>query len=93
VIVRISGEGQWRVPDEKRDELNRLDDEIAAALETCSQEQFDELLGRLRDEVVRAGERVRDDEILTSDVVVPPGDTTLEEARVLFSGGGLIADV
>jgi hypothetical protein len=92
VIVRISGEGQWRVPDEERERLNAIDNEIVAALESCSQDQFEALLGKLRDEVTGTGTRVPDDEIVPSDVVLPAPDTTLEEARAIFAGEGLIAD-
>jgi hypothetical protein len=92
VIVRISGEGQWRVPEEERDRLNALDNEIGSALETCSQDEFRELLARLAAEVTSTGERLADDEIVPSDVVLPARDTTLEEARELFAGEGLIPD-
>jgi hypothetical protein len=92
VIVRISGEGQWRVPDSDRERLNELDNEIAKALDGCSQDEFKALLGRLADEVRSRGERVPDEELATSDVVLPAIDTTVEEARELFAGEGLIAD-
>jgi len=92
VIVRISGEGQWRVPDDERQRLNAIDNEIVAALDGCSHEQFHALLGKLKAEVTSTGTRVPDDEIVTSDVVLPSPDTTLEEARELFAGEGVIAD-
>ncbi len=42
---------------------------------------------------VRAnGTRVDDEEIETSDVILPPSDTTLAEARSEFTGEGLIPD-
>ena len=42
---------------------------------------------------VRAhGAVVGDDEIETSDVILPPSDTTLEEAAREFTGEGLIPD-
>jgi hypothetical protein len=91
VIVRISGSGQWRVPDEQRPLLNELDDEIVRSLETCDQAEFSRLLHRLLDAVTEAGERLPDDELLPSDVVLPATDTTLEEAREIFAGEGVIA--
>ena len=33
------------------------------------------------------------EEIVGSDVIIPPSDLTLEEARELFSGDGLIPDI
>jgi hypothetical protein len=91
VIVRVSGEGQWRVPDDQQGALNDLDNQIVEALESCSQEQFTSLLHQLIEATVEAGEPVADDELLPSDVVLPARDTTLEEARELFAGEGLFA--
>src|SRR5262249_46131997 len=86
VIVRGSGEGQWRVPDDQQSALNALDNQIVEALESCSQEEFSALLRQLIEATIEAGERVGDDEVLPSDVVLPARDTTLDEARELFAG-------
>jgi len=91
VIVRVSGEGQWRVPDDRHSSLNDLDNQIVEALESCSQEQFTTLLHQLIDATIEAGEPLPEDELLPSDVVLPARDTTLEEARELFAGEGLFA--
>jgi hypothetical protein len=91
VIVRVSGEGQWHVPDDRHALLNDLDNQIVEALESCSQEQFTSLLHQLIEATIEAGEPVSDDELLPSDVVLPARDTTLEEARELFAGEGLFA--
>jgi hypothetical protein len=89
--VRVSGEGQWRVPDDRQSALNDLDNQIVEALESCSQDQFSALLHQLIEATIESGERVADDELLPSDVVLPARDTTLEEARELFAGEGLFA--
>jgi PspAA-like protein len=39
------------------------------------------------------GERLADDDLSTSDLIVPPSDLTLEETRALFSEQGLIPDL
>jgi hypothetical protein len=38
------------------------------------------------------GERLDDDELVPSDLMLPPADITLEEAREEFTGEGLIPD-
>ena len=38
------------------------------------------------------GQRVGDNDIETSDVIVPPADTSMAEAAADFSGDGLIPD-
>ena len=54
MIVRVSGEGQWRVPDDQHAALNDLDNQIVEALESCSQEEFTRLLHQLIDATVEA---------------------------------------
>jgi hypothetical protein len=39
------------------------------------------------------GERLADDDLSASDVVIPPSDLTLEETKRLFSEDGLIPDL
>jgi hypothetical protein len=89
MIVRIMGEGQWRLADEKLDELNAVDANLEKAVsandETAFQEAFIALL-----KFVRAGEKLPDDELHDSDAILPPDDSTLAELRELISGDGLI---
>ena len=49
---------------------------------------FEEMLDVIRKE----GEHLGDEEIETSDVIVPPADTSMAEATAEFSGEGLIPD-
>jgi hypothetical protein len=43
--------------------------------------------------VLERGERLPDDDLSPSDVIIPPADLTLEETRELFSEQGLIPDL
>ena len=60
MIVRLSGEGQFRLPDEDAERLNELDNRAVKLAE--------------------------------SDVILPPRDLSLEEAKAEFTGEGLIPD-
>ena len=51
---------------------------------------FQALLAEMIGLVRSSGQAVPDDELVTSDVVVPPADTTLAEAAADFSGDGLL---
>lgn len=93
MIVRIMGEGQWRVDDDVQADLNRLDDEAAAALEAGDEETLRAKLRELAAAVRAKGERLDDADLSASDAIVPPDDLSLEEARELFSGDGLIPDL
>jgi hypothetical protein len=92
VIVRISGEGQFRLPDEDAERLNELDNRVVSAVEQGDETGFRELWSQMLELVTRDGNRVPDDELVESDVIMPPRDISLEEARGEFSGEGLIPD-
>jgi hypothetical protein len=92
MIVRLMGEGQFRIDDGLIDRLNELDDRAQAAAEADDEPGLDRLLDQMWRLVHDEGERLRDDDLSPSDVVIPPSDLTLEETRRLFSHEGLIPD-
>ena len=93
MIVRVMGEGQWRVEDDVARRLNELDDEVGAAFEAGDQTAMSDALRRLAAEVRSAGTKLPDDDLSASDAVVPPEDLSLDEARELLEGDGLIPDL
>lgn len=92
MIVRLMGEGQFRVDDALADGLNELDDRAQAAMEAEDEPELDRVLDRMWSLVRDAGEPLPADDLSTSDVVIPPSDLTLEETQRLFSHEGLIPD-
>jgi hypothetical protein len=92
VIVRIANEGQFRLPDEDAARLNQLDNDAVAAAEAKDEAKFNELWQQMLDLVAKDGEEVADDELLSSDVILPPRDISFEEACAEFTGEGLIPD-
>jgi hypothetical protein len=93
VIVRLSGEGQYRVPDEVVQRLNELDDEAQKAVEADDEPELDRRLDEMWELVRREGELLPDEDLSPSDFVIPPSDLTLDETKRLFSAEGLIPDV
>jgi hypothetical protein len=93
VIVRLMGEGQYRVSDGLRERLEALDDEAMAALDAEDEGELDAKLDEMSELVRRKGERLPDEDLSPSDAVIPPSDLTLEETRQLFSDEGLIPDL
>ena len=92
MIVRISTENQYEVPDEVVDRLNDLDNLCVEAVDAGSEERFREVFDQMLG-LVRTEGHVLDAEILHgSDVILPPPDVTFDEARNGFSGEGLIPD-
>jgi hypothetical protein len=92
VIVRISGEGQFRLPDEDAERLNELDNRAVSAVEQGDETGFRELWSQMLELVSRDGNAIPDDELAESDVIMPPRDISFEEARGEFTGDGLIPD-
>ena len=90
MIVRIANEGQYEVPDEDRDTLNVLDNEAVDACATTDEQRFNAAFGRLLEFVRTNGRPVAEDDQRGSDLILPPPDVSVEEARTEFSGEGLI---
>jgi hypothetical protein len=93
VIVRVMGEGQYRLDDELLARLNTIDNRAAEALEREDEEEFRHELEELARTIRERGQRLDDSELVPSDLMMPPTDLSLEEARELFSGEGLIPDL
>jgi len=93
MIVRLMGEGQYRVDDALSARLNALDEEAAVALERNDEEALDNVLERMAQAVKDGGERLPDEDLSPSDAIIPPTDLSLDEARALFSEDGLIPDL
>jgi hypothetical protein len=92
VIVRISNEAQYRLPDDDAARLNELDNEAVAAVEAGDEPRFNEIWRQMLDLVERDGAELADDELVESDVILPPRDATFAEVGADFSGDGLIPD-
>ncbi|MBD0281206.1 MAG: hypothetical protein ICV69_03295 [Thermoleophilaceae bacterium] len=92
MIVRISGEGQYELPDGDADRLNELDNRAVAAVEEGDEGGFHELWDQMLELVESDGSPLGDDELVESDVILPPRDITFEEAQGEFTGEGLIPD-
>ena len=93
MIVRLSGEGQYRVADDVVQSLNELDEQAQAAVDENDEPELDRRLDEMWALVRREGEPLPEDDLSPSDFVIPPSDLTLEETKKLFSAEGLIPDV
>lgn len=87
MIVRISTEGQYEVSDEAK--LNELDNAAVTACESGDEAAFRASFDALLT-FVRSNGAMDDDHLGGSDLILPPPDVTLAEARTEFSGEGLL---
>jgi hypothetical protein len=92
MIVRISGEDQYRLEQADCERLKELEQEVVAAVDAGDERAFASALPALLDYVRAKGTALGDEELESSDVILPPADVTLEEAAREFTGEGLIPD-
>lgn len=92
MIVRIMGEGQYRLSDDTLARVNELDNAAVAAVEGDDEDAFHAAFEEMLDVIRTDGEHLGDEELEGSDVIVPPADTSFAEAAAEFSGEGLIPD-
>jgi hypothetical protein len=89
LIIRVMGEGQYRAPEALCDELNQIDNRIVDLVEEGNSVELRNELSKLISEIKEKGEAIEAREILQSDIIVPPGDLSLEEAKAIFKGSGI----
>jgi hypothetical protein len=90
VIVRLATEGQYELLENDVPALHELDAQAVVACEADDEEQFRQVFARMVEFVRTKGQPVPEDTLAGSDVILPPPDTSLEEAKAEFTGEGLI---
>jgi hypothetical protein len=92
MIVRILTEGQYNLPSEYLDELNRIDNQIVDLVAKNSRVEFESMITEMLNLVREKGTPVPIDEMVESDIVLPEPDITMDEAAKLFTGEGIVPD-
>jgi hypothetical protein len=92
MIVRISGEDQYRLADDQAARLNELEHAVIDVVDGGKEDGFAQAYAALLDYVRENGTPVADDDLEASDVILPPADLTFAEAGREFTGEGLIPD-
>jgi hypothetical protein len=90
VIVRILGEGQYRIAPEKLPDLNEIDREVEQAIAARDEAAFRDALGRLLAEVHEGGTPLADDVFVESDLVLPGPDAGLDDVAAMLDDEGLL---
>jgi hypothetical protein len=92
VIVRISGEDQYRIDDSLHPKLDELDNAVVAAVDGGDEDGFHSAFEELLQFVRSNGEALADDDLDASDHILPPADLSFPEAGQEFTGDGLIPE-
>ena len=81
MIVRLMGEGQYRIDDSLLSQLNELDDRPRPQWTPRTSPRWTTSLDEMWQLVRDGGEPLSDDELLPPTSMIPPSDLTLEETR------------
>ncbi|MGI6544632.1 MAG: PspA-associated protein PspAA [Limnochordia bacterium] len=85
MIIRIATEGQYELRGAALAELDDLDDAILAAIEQNQADQFQDALAKVVELIRTKGTRLPDASLQESDLILPPPDVSLNEARDMFT--------
>jgi hypothetical protein len=101
VVIRISGQGQFKVNTEILDKINEIDNSIVDLIENVSlgssdhkltQKELQSQLTEMNNLITSKGQPIDDKEIVESGVIVPDSDLSIEEATKIFKREGIISD-
>jgi hypothetical protein len=94
-IVRIMGQGQFTVDNRTLKRLNDLDNAMVelVSAERSDDTEFKRKLTELNRLVVKDGKPLDPHEIIKSDIILPSADLSIDEAKKLFRGEGVIPEL
>lgn len=84
MIVRIHMEDQYRLSDDAVTEVDKLDDRLTQAINENNSTAFASALNELLTYVRTHGQKVPLEEIVSSDLIFPSEDVSLDEARAIM---------
>jgi hypothetical protein len=103
IIVRVSGQGQFKVNGETLDRINDIDNSIVNLLENTDldgdanstkvkQKELNEKVIEIINLIRTNGMPLDDKEIMQSQIMIPNPDISVDEAKKIFRGEGIIDD-
>lgn len=82
MIVRILGEGQYRVADSEMEALNALDAVVEQAAADGDEAALADALAALLDHVRTRGTELEADALVESDLILPDAEADVAQIRV-----------
>jgi len=86
-IVRVIGHGQFSVDNRTAKKISRIDNELIKIIELRKQgeKKYSQRVSEVLGLVKKDGLPLEHKEIIQSDIIVPGSDTSIEEAKNLFT--------
>ena len=93
-IVRIMGQGQFMIDNKILKKLNQIDNSIVqlVSIERTDNTEFKKRLTELTDIVEKNSKQLDPKEIVQSDIILPSTDLSIDEAKRLFQGEGVVPE-
>jgi hypothetical protein len=99
-VARIMGDGQYRIEKTILANLNEIDNEIVDLFDGKSfsdkssnnieiNSRFQTMLAEMVSLIKNKGKELSPEELVPSDFIIPPADTSIQEAKELFQGEGI----
>ena len=85
MIIRIATEGQYELKGAALQALDDMDNSMLDAVQHSDAASFTSSLEQVLSLIRAQGTRVPDATLKESDLILPPPDTTLDQARALFA--------
>jgi hypothetical protein len=94
-VVRIMGEGQFVVDDKALKKLNDIDNSLVQLVsnDRSDDTEFKKRLVELVSIVEQNGKQLDPKQIIQSDIILPSADLSIDEAKKLFKGDGVIPEI
>ena len=96
VIVRIMGQGQFKINEDIVKRINEIDDTIVQILQNESKsddQKYRAKITEIVETITSEGQKLEDKELVESDIIVPDTDISIDEAKKVFQGQGVIPEI
>jgi hypothetical protein len=104
IIVRLAGQGQFKINRDLLNKINDIDNSIVDLFESIDsntdnndtnvkQKELKEKIMQIIQLIKENGKPVENKEIIQSDLIIPNADISFDEAKKIFRGEGLIDDI
>jgi hypothetical protein len=95
-IVRIMGQGQFKINEDIVKRINEIDDTIVQILQNESKsddQNYRAKITEIVETITSEGQKLEDKELVESDIIVPDTDISIDEAKKVFQGQGVIPEI
>jgi hypothetical protein len=95
-IVRIMGQGQFKINEDTVKGINKIDNAIVQILQNESKADDQDYRAKITEiiqTITTEGQKLEDKELVESDIIVPDTDVSFEEAKKVFQGEGIIPEI